>query len=115
MRFVIQMIHSPQYAPMMHLRRASQYLETGWQPLLHITVFDETSNDLVAAMPLYIKNHSYGEYIFDWSCTQACQQVGIFTIPNCVVLFHLHPHRETDFYLIERHHPITSNFYLRDS
>ena len=38
--------------------------ETGWLPL-HITILDDTSNDLLAAMPLYVKNHSYGEYIFD--------------------------------------------------
>ena len=71
MRFVIQMIHSPHMNFYMHLRRVSQYLpETGWQPL-DVTILDETNNDLLAAMPLYIKNHSYGEYIFDWSWAQA--------------------------------------------
>ena len=57
--------------------------ETGWQPL-HITIIDETqkNNPIAAAMPLYLKNHSYGEYIFDWSWAQACQQVGIPYYPK---------------------------------
>lgn len=33
--------------------------DTGWQPS-HLLFFDD--NQLVGAMPLYLKNHSYGEY-----------------------------------------------------
>ena len=54
-------------------------IQTGWQPL-HISIQDQ--NTILAAMPLYLKNHSYGEYIFDWSWAQACQQAGIPYYPK---------------------------------
>ncbi|MDF5997197.1 peptidogalycan biosysnthesis protein [Pseudomonas aeruginosa] len=28
-------------------------------------------------MPAYVKAHSYGEYVFDWSWADACQRAGI--------------------------------------
>ena len=37
---------------------------TGWQPC-HLTVWRSCSQKLVAAAPLYIKSHSYGEFVFD--------------------------------------------------
>ena len=49
--------------------------ETGWQPC-HLAVFAEDSKQLLAAMPLYLKNHSYGEYVFDWSWADAYQRHG---------------------------------------
>ncbi len=55
--------------------------DTGWQPL-HILVFAEQT--LVAAMPCYLKNHSYGEYIFDWSWANAYQQHGLDYYPKLV-------------------------------
>ncbi len=41
--------------------------KTGWSPC-HLVLEDQCQN-LLAAMPLYLKNHSYGEYVFDqtWS------------------------------------------------
>ena len=36
--------------------------DTGWQPA-HLLVQDE--GELVGAMPLYEKTHSWGEYVFD--------------------------------------------------
>jgi len=45
--------------------------ETGWQPY-HASLWE---NDLlIAAMPLYLKNHSYGEYVFDWAWADAYQR-----------------------------------------
>ncbi len=41
---------------------------TGWQPL-HLLLFDNERP--VAAMPLYAKMHSYGEFVFDWGWAQA--------------------------------------------
>uniref|UniRef100_A0A6V1WMU1 BioF2-like acetyltransferase domain-containing protein n=1 Tax=Heterosigma akashiwo TaxID=2829 RepID=A0A6V1WMU1_HETAK len=38
--------------------------KSGWQPL-HLTVAKEDTGELVAAMPLYVKYHSMGEFIFD--------------------------------------------------
>ncbi|OGT74203.1 MAG: hypothetical protein A3H44_12945 [Gammaproteobacteria bacterium RIFCSPLOWO2_02_FULL_57_10] len=47
--------------------------DTGWQPY-HLTV--SQGDKIVAAMPLYIKSHSYGEYVFDWSWADAYRQHG---------------------------------------
>ena len=56
--------------------------KSGWMPC-HIIVRDEHSR-LVAAMPLYLKNHSYGEYIFDWSWADASERSGIPYFPKLV-------------------------------
>ena len=47
---------------------------TGWQPL-HLGVFSET-DELLAAMPLYLKNHSQGEYVFDHAWADALHRAG---------------------------------------
>ncbi len=46
---------------------------TGWQPY-HWVVEDE--GRLVAAMPGYLKTHSYGEYVFDHAWANAYHQYG---------------------------------------
>ena len=46
---------------------------TGWLPQ-HITVPD--ADGLCAAMPLYVKTHSRGEYVFDHSWAEAFQRAG---------------------------------------
>ena len=38
--------------------------ETGWQPC-HLLI--RRAEELVGLMPMYLKSHSYGEYVFDWS------------------------------------------------
>jgi predicted N-acyltransferase len=45
----------------------------GWQP--HHVVL-RSKGELLALMPLYIKTHSYGEYVFDWSWADAYQRHG---------------------------------------
>lgn len=45
--------------------------KTGWIPA-HLLVLDD--NKLVAFMPLYLKEHSWGEYVFDHQWAQAYQQ-----------------------------------------
>ena len=45
--------------------------KTGWIPA-HLLVLDD--NKLVAFMPLYLKEHSWGEYVFDHEWAQAYQQ-----------------------------------------
>ena len=44
---------------------------------------------LVAACPLYIKAHSYGEYVFDWAWADAYQRHGLRYYPKllCAVPF----------------------------
>jgi predicted N-acyltransferase len=46
---------------------------TGWTPQ-HLCLWQGTQ--LLAACPLYKKDHSYGEYVFDWSWAQAYEQLG---------------------------------------
>jgi predicted N-acyltransferase len=53
--------------------------ETGWAPC-HLTMWRE--NRLAAAMPLYLKSHSYGEYVFDWAWADAYQRHGLRYYPK---------------------------------
>ena len=53
--------------------------DSGWQPF-HITVCNE--GDLVGFMPCYLKTHSYGEYVFDWSWADAWQRSGLSYYPK---------------------------------
>ena len=55
--------------------------ESGWQPC-HLTLY--RGGKLVALMPLYLKSHSYGEYVFDWSWADAWRQRGLFYYPKLV-------------------------------
>lgn len=48
--------------------------QTGWAPH-HLAVEDETGA-IAAVMPLYLKSHSQGEYVFDHSWAQAYEQAG---------------------------------------
>ena len=48
--------------------------ETGWLPQ-HVVV-EDAAGALVAAMPLYLKNHSYGEYVFDHGWADAFERAG---------------------------------------
>lgn len=47
---------------------------TGWSGS-HVLVEDEEGG-LVAAAPCYLKTHSMGEYVFDWSWAEAYERVG---------------------------------------
>ena len=47
--------------------------KTGWQSCF-ITIWD--GGQLAAAMPLYEKTHSYGEYVFDWAWARAFERHG---------------------------------------
>jgi len=53
--------------------------ETGWAPQF-ITV--EAGGRLVAATALYLKSHSYGEYVFDWSWADAYRRHGLKYYPK---------------------------------
>ena len=48
--------------------------ETGWQPQ-HMVLGNE-SGEVSAVVPLYLKTHSYGEYIFDWNWAEAYHRAG---------------------------------------
>ncbi len=55
---------------------------TGWTLRL-ITVW--LDSNLHAACALYLKSHSYGEYVFDWAWANAYQQHGVPYYPKAVV------------------------------
>jgi predicted N-acyltransferase len=48
--------------------------ETGWLPQ-HLAIADERGR-LVGCAPLYLKSHSYGEYVFDWGWADAYERAG---------------------------------------
>ena len=56
--------------------------ETGWTPRF-ITLWQ--GGTLAAACALYIKDHSYGEYVFDHAWANAYQQHGLAYYPKAVV------------------------------
>ncbi len=47
---------------------------TGWQPL-HLVAFSNDDN-ICGVMPLYLKNHSQGEYVFDHAWADALHRAG---------------------------------------
>jgi predicted N-acyltransferase len=56
---------------------------TGWEPV-HVTVWDDRA--LVAALPLYLKAHSYGEFIFDFQWAHAATRARIPYYPKLVAM-----------------------------
>ena len=54
---------------------------TGWAPRYLIA---RCSNALTGAVPLYLKSHSYGEYVFDWSWADAYRRHGERYYPKLV-------------------------------
>lgn len=57
--------------------------ETGWTPC-HITLETDSPSEsgLIGAVPLYLKYHSYGEYIFDWAWAHAYSKAGLEYYPK---------------------------------
>ncbi|MGJ7556229.1 GNAT family N-acetyltransferase [Variovorax sp. RB2P76] len=56
--------------------------ESGWTPQF-VTLWH--GEELHAACPFYIKDHSYGEYVFDWAWANAYEQHGLAYYPKAVV------------------------------
>ncbi|ABE44231.1 GNAT family N-acetyltransferase [Polaromonas sp. JS666] len=56
--------------------------ETGWTPRI-VTLWQ--GKRLAGACALYLKTHSYGEYVFDWAWANAYQQHGLAYYPKAVV------------------------------
>ena len=59
---------------------------TGWLPL-HLALRDRCGpanpgGRLAAVVPLYLKNHSYGEYVFDQGWADAYRQAGLHYYPK---------------------------------
>jgi len=56
--------------------------DSGWLPHF-VTLWQ--GEQLQAACPLYVKDHSYGEYVFDWAWANAYEQHGLAYYPKAVV------------------------------
>jgi uncharacterized protein len=54
-------------------RSGSASQRTGWLPL-HLVV--EQNGALIGCAPMYLKSHSYGEYVFDWGWANAYERAG---------------------------------------
>ena len=52
---------------------------SGWRPQFLLV---RRAGALVAAMPLFAKSHSYGEYVFDWAWADAHERHGIEYYPK---------------------------------
>ena len=55
--------------------------ESGWHPR-HLLL--ERSGQLLAALPLYLKDHSWGEFVFDFAWAEAYRRAGIPYYPKLV-------------------------------
>ena len=60
--------------------------ETGWSPQYLLL---RNGDALAGAMPLYLKSHSWGEYVFDWAWADAYHRHGIEYYPKllCAIPF----------------------------
>jgi uncharacterized protein len=56
---------------------------TGWTP--RIACLEDAAGTLVGAAPLYLKSHSYGEYVFDWAWADAYHRHGLEYYPKGLV------------------------------
>lgn len=64
----------------------SATLATGWDlRIISLWSRDALDAELLAACPLYIKPHSYGEYVFDFAWANAYAQHGLDYYPKAVV------------------------------
>ena len=57
--------------------------ETGWQPS-HLVALDDEGN-AHQVIPAYIKQHSYGEYVFDWQWAEAYASYGMDYYPKLLL------------------------------
>ena len=63
---------------------------SGWRPqILLLERAGAAGSELAGAMPLFLKSHSYGEYVFDWAWADAYQRHGLAYYPKllCAVPF----------------------------
>lgn len=56
--------------------------DSGWQP--HHLLLEDGDGNLQGCMPLYLKDNSYGEYVFDWSWADAYYRHGLEYYPKLI-------------------------------
>jgi predicted N-acyltransferase len=72
-------------------RSGSVSAASGWQSK-HLLLRD-SHGKLLALMPLYLKSHSMGEYVFDWSWADAYHRHGLNYYPKLVTAIPFTPSR----------------------
>src|SRR5262249_62432062 len=60
----------------------------GWPPR-HLPLW--RGSKLVAAAPAYLKDHSHGEFVFDWSWASAAERVGLRYYPKLILAVPMTP------------------------
>ena len=55
----------------------------GWHP--HYLIAYGNDEELLGAVPMYMKDNSYGELVFDWAWAEAYQHAGLAYYPKLVV------------------------------
>lgn len=67
-------------------RSGAAAADSGWSPR-HALV--RRGGELIGVLPLYVKSHSYGEYVFDWSWADAYRRYGRHYYPKllCAIPF----------------------------
>jgi hypothetical protein len=56
---------------------------TGWQPV--VLALRDSDKQLAAVCALYVKSHSYGEYVFDWAWARAYAEHGLPYYPKLLL------------------------------
>ncbi len=76
--------------PFLHALEATESAtaDNGWQPF-HLTLW--RNDQLAAATPAYLKSHSFGEFVFDWSWANAYEQHGRAYYPKLLLAVPMTP------------------------
>jgi predicted N-acyltransferase len=56
--------------------------DTGWMPA-HLSLWRD--GELIAVAPSYVKGHSEGEFVFDWSWAELAERLGVRYYPKLVL------------------------------
>ena len=81
--------------------------KTGIKPL-HIVV-KENNKGIQGCAPVYLKSHSYGEYVFDWNWAQAYEKSGGNYYPKLLVGIPFTPVTSSRLLLREKNNKISIN------
>jgi uncharacterized protein len=75
---------------------------SGWHPA-YVTVQHKLTNALLAMLPMYVKSHSYGEYIFDFQWAQITAGFGQAYYPKLIIAIPFTPATGNRFFLASPH------------
>ena len=86
---------------------------SGWLPC-HLAVRDD-AGALRAAMPLYEKHHSWGEFVFDWAWANAYERAGLNYYPKLVSAIPFTPAPSPRLLLADKNDTDTARFLLKSA